>query len=98
MDKGLQMITEQDIRDMYLHLRKTNTNIPDEALGFMKDVCMQKIKENIIAEFEGEYIYDELIETKLIFNNKGHIEFYGSMNNWEADEEKKYKIIIKEVE
>ena len=38
------MVTEKDINDMYIHLRKTNCSIPDEALDFMRTVCMDKLK------------------------------------------------------
>jgi hypothetical protein len=39
------MITTQDVMDMYVHLRKTNMSIPDEALGFMKDTCLSALSD-----------------------------------------------------
>lgn len=52
------MITEKDINDMYLHLRKTNQDIPDEALEFMKIACMDKlaiwkIKDKVSLDIKG---------------------------------------------
>jgi len=40
------MVTEKQILDMYVHLRKTNSSIPDEALDFMKETCLAKLNEN----------------------------------------------------
>lgn len=37
------MVTEKDIIDMYVHLRRTNMSIPDEALDFMKETCLEKL-------------------------------------------------------
>lgn len=37
------MVTEQQIYDMYAHLRATNSSIPDEALEFMKSVCLENL-------------------------------------------------------
>lgn len=37
------MITQKDISDMYIHLRKTNQSIPTEALDFMKQACEEKL-------------------------------------------------------
>lgn len=39
------MVTKKDITDMYVHLRKTNQSISDEALEFMKATCMKAIEE-----------------------------------------------------
>ena len=76
---------------MYLHLRKTNTTISDEALDFMKDVCMQNIKENIVAEFEAHGSYKEIYFIDEYLNEH---EIVTDMNT----DGKKYKVIIKEVE
>lgn len=38
------MVTEQNIRDAYLFLRKKNTTIPDEALEYIKDTCLKQLK------------------------------------------------------
>ena len=38
------MVTKDNIIDMYIHLRKTNMSIPDEALEFMKNVCLSKLE------------------------------------------------------
>jgi hypothetical protein len=40
------MVTEKDIRDMYIHLRKTNNTISDEALNFMKHTCLKALEVN----------------------------------------------------
>lgn len=40
------MTTEKDIQDMYLHLRSTNQSIPDEALEFMKQTCLEALKSH----------------------------------------------------
>lgn len=37
------MTTKDDVIEMYTHLRKTNCSIPDEALEFMKNVCLSKL-------------------------------------------------------
>ena len=96
MDKGLQM------KDKYKQLIEEcivpSTEQRRKRLEKLVNTIIDDYEKDIVAEFIGEYVYDELIETKLIFNNKGHIEFYGSMNNWKSKEGKKYKIIIKEVE
>lgn len=39
------MITEQHIIDAYLHLRETNTTLPDEVLDFMKRASLEKLRE-----------------------------------------------------
>lgn len=39
------MVTNQDILDMYVHLRKKNSSISDEALDFMKDICLSALAE-----------------------------------------------------
>ena len=40
------MVTKKDVMDMYAHLRTTNSNISDEALDFMKEVCLAKISKD----------------------------------------------------
>jgi len=35
------MVTQEHIREMYAHLVKTNSSIPDEALDFMLNSCTQ---------------------------------------------------------
>ncbi len=37
------MVTEKDIRDAYVHLRKTNQSIPDEVLDFIRDAALEKL-------------------------------------------------------
>lgn len=37
-------MTRKDIIDAYCEIRKTNTNIPDEVLDFMKDAAIEKHK------------------------------------------------------
>ena len=44
------MITEQSIREAYVHLRTTNTSIPDETLDFMLEASLEKLKEKEIEE------------------------------------------------
>ena len=39
------MITNQNILDMYVYLRKTNSSISDEALDFMKNTCLSALAE-----------------------------------------------------
>jgi hypothetical protein len=39
------MITEQSIRQAYIHLRKTNTSIPDETLNFMLHASLEALKK-----------------------------------------------------
>ena len=41
------MVTKDDILNMYSHLRETNSSISDEALDFMKNVCLAKIENKI---------------------------------------------------
>jgi len=46
------VVVTQDILDMYVHLRKTNFGISDEAIEFMKDCCLDNLsdkKESIIC-------------------------------------------------
>ncbi len=45
------MITRDDIINAYVHLRKTNCSISDEALDFIKNSALEKLKE--ISEKEG---------------------------------------------
>lgn len=45
------MITKDDIINAYVHLRKTNCSISDEALDFIKNSALEKLKE--ISEKEG---------------------------------------------
>lgn len=45
------MITKDDIVNAYVHLRKTNFSISDEALDFIKNSALEKLKE--ISEKEG---------------------------------------------
>jgi len=40
------MVTEKDILDMYTHLRATNQTISDEALEFMRWVCLSKLNSD----------------------------------------------------
>jgi len=50
------MITAQDILDIYIHMRETNTNISDEALDFMKNTCLAKLSNSaqtyVCTDFE----------------------------------------------
>ena len=39
------MVTEKQIIDAYLFLRKKNHSLPDEVLEFMKKAALQKLKE-----------------------------------------------------
>jgi len=39
------MITKDDIINAYVHLRKTNFSISDEALDFIKNSALEKLKE-----------------------------------------------------
>ena len=40
------MITEQNILDMYTHLRTTNTSIPNEVIDFMKKTCLETVNKD----------------------------------------------------
>lgn len=44
------MITESTIREAYLHLRKTNSTIPDETLDFMLEASLEKLKRGNIPD------------------------------------------------
>ena len=50
------MVTREDIIEMYTHLRKTNSSISDEALDFMKNICIAKIESKtevyVCTDFE----------------------------------------------
>jgi hypothetical protein len=39
------MIKEQDIIEAYIHLRKTNYNIPSEVLDFIKIASLEKLEK-----------------------------------------------------
>jgi hypothetical protein len=57
--RRIKMVTNKDIFDMYAHLRKTNTSIPDEVLDFMKDVCLKELSGEkeiyVCTDFELSY-------------------------------------------
>ena len=38
------MITEKEIRDAYIFLRKNNFSIPDDTLDFIKEAALEKLK------------------------------------------------------
>lgn len=59
------MVTKQHIMDMYVHLRKTNSSIPDEALEFMKDVCLEKLEPCVYEAFSSEEEMEELLDPHL---------------------------------
>lgn len=44
------MVTKKNILDMYTHLISTNCTIPDEALEFMKKVCLDNIEADIYCK------------------------------------------------
>jgi len=49
------MVTEKNIIDAYLHLRETNNSIPDETLNFIKDTCLEKLKEKETIPYHKYY-------------------------------------------
>lgn len=45
------MVTEQEIREAYLFLRKNNQSVSDETLDFMRDVSLRELKRDVDTDF-----------------------------------------------
>jgi len=90
MEKYKQLIEECIVPSMNQRRKRLEKLVNTITVDYEKDT---------VAEFEGEYIYDELIETKNITDKETFkIEFYGKSRNWKSEAGKQYKVIIKEVE
>lgn len=59
------MTTKKDIMDAYIHLRKTNSSIPDEALEFIKNVALEKLEETQEQKLQSGMVYKNRIGKKV---------------------------------
>jgi len=66
-------MTEQNIIDMYVHLRNTNMSIPSEALDEMKGVCLDSLKSKTCESCE-YYEVSKFHKSKLCYHADTKVE------------------------
>lgn len=75
-----KVMTRKDIIDAYCEIRKTNTNIPDDVLDFMKDAAIEKHK---IMERQFPQLFKAFVNEPI--EKKGLDKFFSDLERYEND-------------